>query len=31
LCGEQLGLCKEEEDDSDLIESLLDTMHTTGQ
>jgi uncharacterized protein YdiU (UPF0061 family) len=26
----KLGLCKEEEDDSDLIESLLDTMHTTG-
>jgi uncharacterized protein YdiU (UPF0061 family) len=26
----KLGLCKEEEDDSDLIESLLDTMHETG-
>ena len=26
----QLGLKKQLEDDSDLIESLLDTMHVTG-
>ena len=27
----QLGLLREEEDDGDLIEALLDTMHVTGQ
>ena len=27
----QLGLVKEEDDDSDLIQSLLDKMHVTGQ
>ena len=29
--GEQLGLLKEEEDDCDLMESLLETMTVTGQ